>query len=61
MVQQAIDALTSIVAYLLGLAANVIVRPQSFLSVWMLAVALVIAVLWYRRGSRHKRSWRVGT
>ena len=59
MFHQVIDALTEGTAYVLGLAANVVIRPNSFISVWMLTVTLLIAVLWYRHGGRKPRSWRV--
>ena len=56
---QAIETLTEGTAYVLGLAANVAVRPNSFISVWMLTVTFLIALLWYRHGGRKLRSWKV--
>ncbi|WP_140420525.1 sterol desaturase family protein [Novosphingobium sp. B 225] len=59
MLQNAIDMLTNGLAYALGLAANVLIRPSSFLSVWMLWATFAIAVLWYRRNGSRVRSWKV--
>lgn len=57
MPHDAIDLLSHGVAYVLAMAANVAIRPSSFISVWMLAVTLVIAALWYRRSDGRLHRW----
>lgn len=59
MLHDAIQMLTHGVAYVLDMAANVLIQPNSFISVWMLAVTLAIALLWYRRSGGRLRRWKV--
>jgi sterol desaturase/sphingolipid hydroxylase (fatty acid hydroxylase superfamily) len=57
--QTAIDQLLHGLVYLLAVAANVLLWPNSYLSVWVLGITLAIAVLWYRRSGKRVRRWKV--